>query len=63
MRTSIMTICPRRWGFDVSDCHVGTVLVFIPGRALDVQTPIINESLTIAKPGDPSPDDELCQPK
>jgi len=27
---SIMTICPRLWDFDVSDCHVGTVDVFMP---------------------------------
>lgn len=27
---SIMTIWPRRCDFEVSDCHVGTVEVFIP---------------------------------
>jgi hypothetical protein len=27
---SIITIWPRRCDFEVSDCHVGTVEVFIP---------------------------------
>lgn len=40
---SIITICPLRCDLDVSDCHVGTVLVFILPRRQQVHEPDLRE--------------------
>jgi hypothetical protein len=58
-----MTICPRLWDLDVSDCQVGTVLVFNPARSqfLNGQFGIKDFVLTISKSSDHSTSNELAQ--
>lgn len=48
---STMTICPRLCDFDVSLCHVGTVLVFMPGFVSVIEPdPLLQDHTPLPKP-------------
>jgi len=59
---SIMTICPRRWDLEVSDCQVGTVEVFMPfEECVSADYVVATSFLTISEASDESRCDELPQ--
>lgn len=58
---SIMTICPRRCDFEVSDCQVGTVDVFIPIVCQRRSSKTDHATLTVTKTSDEARCDKLTE--
>lgn len=58
---SIITIWPRRCDFEVSDCHVGTVEVFIPYERQHRKSHVLGVIVTIAESSDETGCDKLAE--
>jgi len=56
-----MTICPRRWLLDVSDCQVGTVDVFMPWNCQYCSPKMNAVTLTVSKTSDETRRDKLAE--